>query len=248
MTETETTPALTNALEDYLETILQLLDEQPFARVRDIASARGVRAASVSPALKRLSDMGLVNYARREYVTLTPTGEIAARRVYARHQILSRFFEKVLQMPHEDAEAEACAMEHSLSNQGMERLVRFFEFLRSCPDTSSDFLERFHQCSLVHGEGQDFGCHCANRDGSCAPIRETRSSVYDLKPGESGLVTNVYSQGAIRQRLLDMGILPNATIRMERVAPTGDPVWVELDGTQLALRRPEAEAILIATP
>jgi DtxR family Mn-dependent transcriptional regulator len=237
---------LTSALEDYLETILQLVNEQSFARVKDIASARDVKAASVSPALKRLADMGMVNYARREYVTLTEKGEAAARRVYARHRILSRFFEKVLQMPHAAAEAEACAMEHSLSNEGMERLVRFFEFLVSCPESSNGFLERFHQCSLVHGDGGEFTCHCEQAGTEhCQLVGGSRMSVYELAPGQSGQVMNVGSQGAIRQRLLDMGILPNATITMARVAPAGDPVWIELDGTQLALRRPEAESILV---
>ena len=235
---------LTSALEDYLETILQLVNEQSFARVKDIASARDVKAASVSPALKRLADLGMVNYARREYVTLTEKGEAAARRVYARHQILSRFFEKVLQMSHEAAESEACAMEHSLTNEGMERLVRFFEFLVSCPESSNGFLDRFHQCSLVHGEGGQFTCHCAQSSDHCL-LGITRMSVYELAPGQSGLVMNVGSQGAIRQRLLDMGILPNARITMARVAPAGDPVWIELDGTQLALRKPEAESILV---
>ncbi len=117
---------LSGSLEDYLETIYLLAQERQFARVRDIASARGVKAGSVSPALKRLSDMGLVNYVRREYVSLTPEGEREARRVFARHQILTRFFKEVLQMPAVAAEEQACSMEHILTNDAMDRLVKFF--------------------------------------------------------------------------------------------------------------------------
>ena len=58
-------------------------------------------------------------------------------------------------------------------------------------------------------------------------------------------VVRVEATGAIRQRLLDMGILPQAEIVVQRVAPAGDPIWIELDGTQLALRGQEARAVLL---
>ena len=52
--------------------------------------------------------------------------------------------------------------------------------------------------------------------------------------------------GAIRQRLLDMGILPKHLVEVERVAPAGDPIWIRLEGYQLSLRRAEASSILVA--
>ncbi len=237
---------LTHALEDYLETIFQLVGDHGFARVRDIASARDVKAGSVSPALKRLADMGLVNYARREYVTLTGEGEAVARRVYARHRLLTRFFHRFLQMPKDAAEQEACAMEHSLSPEGMDRLVRFFEFLGSCPDGARTFRDRFHTCSLVHANVEKCKLPCPARDETRAATAASTLSVYDLKPGQQGRVSQVAAGGAIRQRLLDMGLLPDTDLEMLRVAPAGEPVWIELDGSQLALRRKEAEAVLLA--
>lgn len=235
---------LSSSLEDYLETVYRLVQERQFARVRDIASARDVKPGSVSPALKRLADLGLVTYERREYVVLTELGEIEARRIFARHQLLTRFFEELLKMPPEAAEEQACAMEHSLSNEGMDRLVRLFEFLRVCPHVPSDFLERFHACPLVHGELDrcDGGCDCVA--ATSAPESETqRMSLSDLEPGESGTIVRVNARGAVRQRLLDMGILPNVVVEMERVAPSGDPYWIKIQGSQLALRRQEAIAV-----
>ena len=237
---------LTDALEDYLETVFRLVSEHGFARVKEIATARNVKAGSVSPALKRLSEMGLVNYVRREYVTLTPEGEKEARRIYSRHRLLTRFFGKVLQMSPGAAEQEACAMEHSLSNEAMDRLVRFFEFLAACPNGSSDFLERFHGCSTVHDDVPTCPHPCTMEVKSTRREGDSTVSAYGLKPGEWGKVLQVNAQGSIRQRILDMGILPGARIELLRVAPTGDPIWIELDGTQLALRRPEAEAVLLS--
>ncbi|MBM4373322.1 MAG: metal-dependent transcriptional regulator, partial [Deltaproteobacteria bacterium] len=82
---------LTPALEDYLETIFELVQERKVARVRDIAEARSVKAGSVSPAMRRLADLGLIRYHQREFIDLTEQGEEEARRVMARHRVLRRF-------------------------------------------------------------------------------------------------------------------------------------------------------------
>ena len=87
---------LSSSLEDYLETVFELVRDRKVARVKDIAKARGVRAASVTPAMHRLAHLGLIDYAEREYIVLTPAGEKMARRVYARHRVLQRFFREVL--------------------------------------------------------------------------------------------------------------------------------------------------------
>lgn len=268
---------LTGSLEDYLETIYLLIQERRFARVRDIAKARGVKAGSVTPALKRLADLELVHYEQREYIELTARGEEQARRVFARHQLLTRFFREVLQMPAEAADAEACKLEHSLSNQAMDRLVRFFEFLAICPHRPPALLEAFHDCSLVQGKAEECSEQCqlvqAGRVADPAPTATSsarskrspraararkpaaaeprehgaaRRSVYDLEPGQTGRITHVTARGSARQRLLDMGILPDVEVEMDRVAPSGTPVWIKLRGAQLSLRRSEAEAVLIA--
>jgi DtxR family Mn-dependent transcriptional regulator len=189
--------------------------------------------------------MGLVKYVRREYVTLTDEGEREARRVDARHRLLTRFLGQVLDMPVGAAERDACVMEHNLSDDAMDRMVRFFEFLTACPNSTPGFLARFHSCSRVHAEVPDCPCHCEANDASEATDEGEAMSVYDLQPGQGGNVTQVQAQGAIRQRLLDMGILPEARIDVERVAPTGEPIWIRLHGTQIALRRREAQAVLV---
>ena len=238
---------LTGALEDYLETIYQLVSDHGFARVRDIASARSVRAGSVTPALKRLAQMGLVDYQRREYVTLTEEGARQARRVYARHELLTRFFGEVLQMAPEAAERDACAMEHHLSDEAMDRMVRFFEYLGSCKNADKGLLERFHGCSLVHEELDECDNHCTSAHRRLRAAEPPDRSLFDLRPGQQGIVARVNAHGAIRQRLLDMGILPRAEVTVARLAPTGDPIWIRIHGTELALRRQEAQAVLLSS-
>lgn len=236
---------LTASLEDYLETIYELVRDRKVARVRDIASARSVKASSVTPALHRLSDMGLVRYEQREYIELTPQGQVVARRVYARHRVLTSFFEEILNLPAEIAERDACAIEHHLSDETMDRMVRFFEYMRSCPNANPEFIQRFHRCARVNQGTSHCVPDCPNRNRP-SRRREYTVSVADLKPGQSGLVRQVNAKGAIRQRLLDMGVLPDESIQVERVAPSGDPVWIRIGGYQLSLRQAEAKAVLLA--
>ena len=72
-------------------------------------------------------------------------------------------------------------------------------------------------------------------------------SIYELQPGCSGTVRTIGARGAIRQRLLDLGILPSVSVRVERIAPAGGPVWITVSGSHLALRRQEAEAVELTT-
>jgi len=246
MTATAASENLTNALEDYLETVFELVRDRKVARVKDIAKARGVRAGSVTPAMHRLAELGLIEYVEREYIDLTPAGEKAARRVYARHQVLSRFFQHVLGTPEETAQEDACAMEHSLSDEGMDHLVRFLEFMQVCPDAQA-FLAAFHDCTRLT-KGPDACSGTCQRRSRRRGMRAAKlPSIADLRPGQRARIAIVDGGGAIRQRLLDMGLLPDVQVEIQRMAPAGGPVWIKFEGTQLTLRRNEARAVLVET-
>ena len=241
---------LTSALEDYLETIYLIRRDQKFARVRDIARARSVKMSSVTPAMKRLAEMGLIEYSQREYIDLTPEGESVARRVFARHGLLRHFFSDFLRIDTLNAEADACLMEHHLSNESMDKLTQFFEFLASNPKSKSHIYESFHnwqRTELRRVESNAGGGVAAKTPGAeaTADRKAGRRTLLDLKPGEKGTITRISALGAIRQRLLDMGMLPNTEVILERLAPTGDPIWIRMQGFQLSLRRNEAKAITI---
>lgn len=65
----------------------------------------------------------------------------------------------------------------------------------------------------------------------------------ELSAHDRGVVRDLRATGTVRQRLMDMGFLPDAEIFVERVAPTGAPVWVRVCGSQIALRNGEADTI-----
>jgi len=66
-----------------------------------------------------------------------------------------------------------------------------------------------------------------------------------LRPGEKGIIRCVGGQGALRRRLLDMGLTPNTQIMVRKVAPFGDPMELFLRNYELTLRRDDARQIQV---
>lgn len=68
----------------------------------------------------------------------------------------------------------------------------------------------------------------------------------NLKPGQQGTIVKLDSGiGPIRRRLMDMGVIPGELIRVEKIAPMGDPIEVTVKGYNLSLRKGEAKGIEI---
>ena len=67
----------------------------------------------------------------------------------------------------------------------------------------------------------------------------------DLRPEEKGIVTKVGGRGAIRRRMLDMGVVVGSEVQVERVAPLGDPVAIKIKGYVLSLRKKEAATVQV---
>ena len=67
----------------------------------------------------------------------------------------------------------------------------------------------------------------------------------ELPVGKTATVQSVGGEGALRQHLLDMGLIPGADVTMVKFAPMGDPLEVRIHGYELTLRLADAEKIKI---
>lgn len=72
------------------------------------------------------------------------------------------------------------------------------------------------------------------------------TSLHQLSPGQQATIVRIGGNGALRRRFVEMGIVRGETIRVERVAPLGDPISYLVKGYRLALRREEASQIEVA--
>ena len=66
-----------------------------------------------------------------------------------------------------------------------------------------------------------------------------------LPIGQEAIITAVGGQGELRCRFLDMGIIPKTRVRMQKVAPMGDPMEIRLRGYELTIRREDAAKITL---
>jgi ferrous iron transport protein A len=66
-----------------------------------------------------------------------------------------------------------------------------------------------------------------------------------LKPREKAVVTAIGGHGAVRRRLIDMGITPGAKIMLKKTAPFGDPLEINVRGYSLSIRKSEAAEVEI---
>ena len=121
---------LSAALENYLETVAALKREKKYARIGDIAKSLNVKASSVNVAIKFLAENGLVTHEKYGYVDLTEQGEKVAAEIQRKHDILYSFLNNLLFVQSETAAKEACAIEHSISEDTIHRLDRLHSLLK----------------------------------------------------------------------------------------------------------------------
>ena len=108
--------AITEAVENYLETILILSKAQPDVHAIDICSYLGYSRPTVSIILKKMKEEGLVNVNEENHITLTETGREVAEHIYDRHTTLSEFF-MLLGVKRNTALEDACKIEHDISDE-----------------------------------------------------------------------------------------------------------------------------------
>jgi len=71
------------------------------------------------------------------------------------------------------------------------------------------------------------------------------STLTDLPIGQNARVASVSGSSRVSRRLMEMGVVPGADIRVVKAAPFGDPIEVRVRGYSLAMRRNEADAIVV---
>ena len=118
---------VTSSLQDYLEVILNLIQEKNTARVTDIAGRMDIAKPSVIQALTLLKEKGLIVQDRYGPVELTTEGKRYALNIRHRHKVIYGFLTQVLNVSTEAAEQDACLMEHDLSNETFVCLLRYLE-------------------------------------------------------------------------------------------------------------------------
>ncbi len=131
-------------VEDYLEVIYALEKVKGFATSKEVAKHLNVRPSAVTKMLRRLRDLGHIDYEQYRGFVLTESGRELAAEVLKRHEVLVRFLEK-LGVPPETAEEEAEFIEHGLSSSTLEIISALIDLLERRPDVTGELVRAIEE-------------------------------------------------------------------------------------------------------
>lgn len=132
---------ITHSAAHYLMTIKQLLEDNGYARVTDIAKSLNITRGSCSISLKPLKKRGWVVEDDNRFLKLSDRGRKLAELVELNDKLLEELFSTVLGVSSEQAEVDACKIEHLLSVETSLRLAAFLETWKSDDSVVKKFRE-----------------------------------------------------------------------------------------------------------
>ena len=135
------TQNLSSGLEDYIEAIYVAYLSQTPLKGAELARKLNISRASVSEALAKLVAKELIKYNSYEAIALTPKGIEEAKKVYAKHHTLKEFFETVLLISPEEAGENACKIEHIVSENILNKMIKLTQFVKAQPGISDTIKE-----------------------------------------------------------------------------------------------------------
>ena len=136
--------AASQAVEDYLERILELINTKGYARVVDIAQSLKISQASVTNMIQRLDAEGLLKYEKYRGLALTTAGESLAKNITRRHQLLSDFL-KLLGLDEAVIYHDVEGMEHHISPPTLRAIQALTEHLQRQPALLAKVQKQSHE-------------------------------------------------------------------------------------------------------
>jgi DtxR family Mn-dependent transcriptional regulator len=233
-------------MEDYLEVIYHLEQESRIARVRDIAKRLGVKMSSVSSALKILGTRGLIRYDPHQFITLTDKGILRAKEIVRKHEILKRFLATVLRINDNVAEDNACRIEHYLDPEVIDKLIRFLEFVQTCPVDQSRWMEinaeSCHDCLLCLEEARK---RIQDRAIAQQVALEGGMTLAEAAPGTRVVVQQIEALGEFRENLGQEGLTEGVTIEIESVKESSRDLNLNINGYHVTMNKNDALKIFV---
>jgi len=224
MTETSGSDLSDELLEDCLQAVHRLIAQGQAATRDAIAAFARTGVGDVDLALAALRTRGLVGPEDHGGIVLTADGQQQAIGILRRHRLSERLLTDVLGLPWDRVHDEAMRLEHALTPEAEARLAALLQHPETCP----------HGGPIPESTATP---------GTPPPPTRTLDHV---PAGVRVRITQVAEEeGTFLRYLASLGLLPQACLTVEEVAPFGGPLLVRLGGARYALGREIAAKILV---
>jgi len=212
-----------HAIEDYLKAIYELKQHSVMVSTNSLASGLKIRPASVTGMVKKMAEMGLLNYRSYRGVSLTDHGLMQASAIIRRHRLSELYMVRMLGIPWDQVHDEAEKWEHVLSDDVESRFDELLGNPNACPHGSPIPLK---------GEILKF-------------IDDT--PLTGMKQGESAVVLKVDDRNAEMLRYFgELGLYPGVRFRVDSVAPGNSLIKVMTENAEFSLGYDAAKMIFVA--
>jgi DtxR family Mn-dependent transcriptional regulator len=189
---------LSARVEDYLKAILGIDLSGEIATVTQMAKNLCVTKPTITAALKKLKNDGLLEHERYGDVILTPQGREKALGIYRRYEFLTDFFVRILGFSMDRAQKVACVIEHELDEAAEMRLAAFTDALTQAERKDEEWLRGLlEKLDSAHELPSPM---CLVPDGS------------DGSDGSDGVIARVTAQYELQKRLQASGFFPGVEI------------------------------------
>ena len=212
---------LSSSEEEYLEAIYTKQEgKAQAATTGELAACLGVRDASVTEMLKKLSEKGLINYTRYRGATLTEAGCEIATKVKRKHRLLERFLVDICGIGQHESHTQACEIEHVISDEAIDNLSAQLGYPSTCPGGSA----------IPESD-----------KGDEIPV----SKLSEVTEGSYTIQFLTSHEPETISRLCSLGLIPGLTVRVLQTV-SGGPLIIEMKDTQIALGRDVADSLLVS--
>jgi DtxR family Mn-dependent transcriptional regulator len=216
--------SISHAEEDYLKAIYELGEDSGKVSTSALAERLNIKAGSVTGMLQRLAEARpkLVNYERHHGVSLTPAGNQIALEVIRHHRLIELYLAEALGYEWDQVDAEAEKLEHVISEAFEDKISAMLGDPRVDP----------------HGDP------IPAKDGSVRPC--SRMTLTEVEAGQSVRITRVRDDDpALLRYLAELGIVPEAVVRVAERAPFDGPIHVSVGRQAHALGKSVTDRIFV---
>jgi DtxR family Mn-dependent transcriptional regulator len=223
---------ITPNIQEYLETIYKLSHNGERVKTTKISKNLKIAPGSVTQMIKKLEEIGYVDYSQYKGVKLTKTGLKEAKNVTRKHRILERFLQDVLNLKDNVIHEQACEMEHSLSDEAERAMCQVLEHPDKCPGESP-----IPACDFPFKSCEECKTHQNGEMSEVGKRNENLIPIMDLKQNQEGRIAFIRGDYKVIKKLLDMGITMGAIINVVKVSPLNESIEVSIKGSKLAIER-----------
>ena len=220
---------LSENIEEYLEVLYRYGNKNGYVSTTTISKKLKIAPASVTQMLKKLEDLGYIDYIPYKGANLSSEGYKIAQKITRKHRILEKFLTDVLKINPGNVHIQACDMEHSLSDEAERAMCHILKHPDVCPDE-----KLIPPCDFDFVNCQD----CVNNENDIEEIGVRSNNliaISDLQSNEKAEVLFIRGDSKVLKQLMALGIAIGTRIQFKDIDELNNSLNIQVNDSKIDL-------------